>query len=200
MDFKKYSQNVGKEVAIRTASTVSGKFIGGMIGGVGGPIGIIIGSGLGAFIGGVVGATGADAVIREDLCNKRDLIVQQIIDFARWFNQDVLKACIEQLTVKEKMFSKKIGGYLESEESFSDEPIYANFIAIQTEHIERAKALENWISKCLSESEFYKVQAGWVALRESGKFFHVEMKNRINLINNALEEYEKYHQKDRMSN
>lgn len=199
IDFEKYSQNVGKEVAIRTASTVSGKFIGGMIGGVGGPIGIIIGSGLGAFIGGVVGATGADAVIREDLCDKRDLVVQQIIDFAKWFNQEVLKARIEQLTVKEKMLSKKIGGYLESQESFSAEPIYANFIAIETENLERTQALENWISKCLSESEFYKVQAGWVALRESTKFFHVEMKNRINIINNALEEYEKYYQKDSIS-
>lgn len=199
MDFKKYSQNVGKEVAIRTAGTVSGKFIGGMIGGVGGPIGIIIGSGLGAFIGGVVGATGADAVIRENLCDKRDLVVQQIINFAKWFNCNVLKVRIEELTVKNKMLSQKIGDYLESEEIFSGEPIYANFIAIQTEHIERAKSLENWISKCLAESEFYKVQAGWVALRESGKFFHAEMKNRINLINNALEEYEKYYQKDRMS-
>lgn len=196
IDIQKYSKNVGKEVAIRTASSVSGKFIGGVIGGIGGPIGIIIGSGLGAFIGGIAGGTGADALIRQNLCEQRDLIVYKLIDFAKWFNSEVLKPRIEQLKEKEKILSKKISEYLGSQDNFSEEPIYPNFIAIQSENVQRTEALENWITKCLSESEFYQVQAGWVALRESGKFFHVEMKNKINIINNALAEYEKYYQKD----
>ncbi|WP_396233743.1 hypothetical protein [Acinetobacter baumannii] len=190
VNLTQYTKYVGADVAVRTTGAVLGKAIGGFIGSLGGPVGIIIGSGIGAYIGGIAGGTGADKLIREELCNQRDVVVKELISFAQWFNTHVVESRVRQLQKKEKLYILKIAKPLQQQIGFSEQPIYAQFIALQNENLKRVQALYAWLDEQINNNEFYQVQAGWVALRESTKFFHPEMKSRIDKINEVLELYQ----------
>ncbi|KQQ76117.1 hypothetical protein [Acinetobacter sp. Leaf130] len=190
VNLTQYTKYVGTDVAVRTVGAVSGKTIGGFIGGIGGPVGIIVGSGVGAYLGGLAGGTGVDKLIREDLCNQRDVVVKELIIFTRWFNTNVVKSRVRKLQEKEQLYLLKIAKPLQQQIGFSEQPIYAQFIALQNENLKRVQALHVWLNEQINNNEFYQVQAGWVALRESSKFFHPEMKSRIEKINTVLELYQ----------
>lgn len=189
-DVQQYGINVGTEVAVRTAGAVSGKLIGGAIGSLAGPVGTIIGAGVFAYVGGLAGGTGADALLREALCNQRDVVVKELVSFARWFNQHVVTARLQQMQAQHEKFKQKMTVPLQRQADFSEQPIYAQLMAVQHERLQRVQSLSDWLSKQLQDSEFYQSQAGWVALRESVKFFHVEMKVRVARLNDALERYQ----------
>ncbi|MEN8974931.1 hypothetical protein [Acinetobacter baumannii] len=190
VNLTQYTKYVGTEVAVRTTGAVLGKAVGGFIGSLGGPVAIIIGSGIGAYLGGIAGGTGADKLIREELCNQRDVVVKELISFAQWFNTHVVESRVRQLQKKEKLYILKIAKPLQQQIGFSEQPIYAQFIALQNENLKRVQALYAWLDEKINNNEFYQVQAGWVALRESTKFFHPEMKSRIDKINAVLELYQ----------
>lgn len=188
VDLQQYGKNISTDVAIRTAGAVSGKVVGGMIGAIGGPIGIVIGAGIGAYAGNLAGGTGADAILREDLCNQCDVVVKELIHFARWFNLKVVELRLKQTQAQYQQLQQKMVKPQQLTH-FSEQPIYAQFMAIQHENMQRIQSLFDWLNQQLKDSEFYQAQAGWVALRESGKFFHAEMKMRVARVNQVLEEY-----------
>lgn len=190
VDIQQYGKNVAKEVALRTAGAGTGKIIGATIGSVVGPVGTIVGAGIGAYLGGVAGGTGADALLREDVCQQRDVVVKELIAFARWFNADVVSVRIQQEKQHLEYFKQRFIAPLQRGTHFSEQPIYAQFMAIQNERLQRIQALADWLNHQLNDGEFYQAQAGWVALRESSKFFHQEMKSRVARVNHALEQYQ----------
>jgi tetratricopeptide (TPR) repeat protein len=190
LDLQQYGKNIGKEVAVRTAGAVGGKLIGGAIGSVAGPVGIIVGAGIGAYVGGLAGGTGADALLREDLCNQRDQVARELIDFARWFNPHVVKPRLQHIQTQQQRLQQKIILPLQQQSHFSEQPMYAQLMAIQYENTQRVQSLYDWLNSQLKEPEFYQTQAGWVALRESSKFFHAGMKSRVARVNQALEKYQ----------
>lgn len=190
IDIQQYGKNIGKEVVVRTAGASTGKIVGGFIGSTLGPVGIIAGAGIGAYIGGIAGGTGADALLREDLCRQSNVVTKELRDFAHWFNDEVVKTRLQQLQQQRKTTLQRLR--LSSQQQyFSTQPIYAHFIAIQNENLARIQDLQDWFNQQLNEAEFYQAQAGWVALRESGKFFHKEMKTQVAKVNAALQVYEK---------
>lgn len=189
-DVRQYGINVSTEVAIRTAGAVSGKLIGGAIGSLAGPVGTIIGAGVFAYIGGLAGGTGADALLREEICNQRDVLVKELLSFARWFNQQVVTARLQQMQAQHKKFKQKVTEQLQRQAAFSEQPIYAQLLAVQHEQMQRVQSLFDWLNTQLQDTEFYQAQAGWVALRESGKFFHADMKVKVARLNDALERYQ----------
>mgnify|MGYP002712610942 CR=1 FL=1 len=191
LNLQQYGQNIGTDVAIRSAGAVSGKVIGATLGSLFSPVGTIIGAGVGAYIGGLASGTGAEAILNKDLCLQRDVVVRELIAFAQWFNADVMKVRLAQLQQQQKDLKQKILVPLQRASHFSEQPIYAQLLATQYEHLHRTQSLYDWINTQLKDSEFYQAQAGWVALGESGKFFHQEMKTRVARINQALEQYER---------
>lgn len=190
VDIQQYGKNITKEVALRTAGAGTGKIIGATIGSVVGPVGTIVGAGVGAYLGGVAGGTGADVLLRKDVCQQRDVVVKELIAFARWFNTNIVKARIQQEEQRMRNFKQQFITPLQRGMHFSEQPIYAQFMAIQNESLKRTQDLSDWLDNQLKENEFYQAQAGWVALRESSKFFHQDMKRQIAKVNQALENYQ----------
>lgn len=190
VDIQQYGKNIAKDVALRSVGAGTGKVIGASIGSFFTPVGTIFGAGIGAYLGGVAGGTGADALLREDVCQQRDVVVKELIAFARWFNADVVKARIQQEKQHLEDFKQRFIAPLQHGTHFSEQPIYAQFMAIQNESLQRTRDLSAWFNRQFKENEFYQTQAGWVALRESSKFFHQDMKHLIAKVNQALEQYQ----------
>ncbi len=190
VDIQQYGKNVAKEVALRSVGAGTGKIIGATIGSFFTPVGTIVGAGIGAYLGGVAGGTGADALLREDVCQQRDVVVKELIAFARWFNADVVNVRIQQEKQHLEYFKQRFIAPLQRGTHFSEQPIYAQFMAIQNESLQRILSLANWLDNQLNAGEFYQAQEGWVALRESNKFFHQDMKRQIAKANQALEQYQ----------
>ena len=158
---------------------------GGMIGAIGGPVGIAIGGGLGAYIGGVAGSSGANSLNRDKLCDQRDVIVKLLVEFAIWFNDELL---IHRL----KVLEKDLGNFENFMHMNTQIALSATLLTYQYEAYFRATNLNKWILHKLSQgNEMEKVQAGWVALAESVNFMSVELKSRVNEINAQLAIYKR---------
>lgn len=189
-NIKQFAFNTGIEVGTKTVGMVSGKVIGATIGSVAGPIGTIVGASTFAYIGGVASNTATDLMLRKEACHCRDIVVSKLIDFAVWLKKCVLLPRLQQMEALFETFKHKVVKTLNSQDGFSDQPIYSQLIAIQFEQLERVRFITNWLDSQLKKGEFYQAQAGWVALRESSKFFHPDMKVKIMEVNESLDKYQ----------
>lgn len=184
IDSTQYAQNVGTEFATRAGGALLGGKIGGAIGTVLGPAGTIIGAGLGSYIGGVAGGTGADTLNREQLCDQRDIVVEELTRFARWFNDNLIVKRVEHAKTKYTELKAAVPNFgLESSVS-------SQFLAYQSELYQRAHDIHIWFNKHLSsDNKEMNANAGWVALDLSRHFVSAELHTKVARVNNALEKY-----------
>lgn len=181
---KQYLENIGKETAAIAGGAVAGKMILGTIGGIlAGPVGIAVAGGLGAYIGGVAGSTGANALNREKLCSQRDCVVSQLIEFAQWFNNELLDYRVNQNLSSFEEVKEKL------KQNQQNLALSMTFIAYQFEVYLHGHCLQHWLEAKLQGNQNEQVQAGWVALQQSEHFLSTELRPKVAKINQALEIY-----------
>lgn len=186
IDSKQYLENTGKEAAAVAGGAIAGKIILGAIGGmVAGPVGIALAGGLGAYIGGVAGSTGANSLNREKLCDQRDRVVSLLIEFAEWFNKDLLDYRVQQSLSKFNLVQDLL------KQQPKNIGIAMSFVAYQFELYYHADTLQKWVENRLNGNQHDKVQAGWVCLQQSQHFISVELRKKVYEINRELEAYKK---------
>lgn len=185
VDGKQYLKNVGKETAAISGGAMAGSMLLGTLAGIAtGGVGVIVAGGIGAYMGGVAGSTGANSMNREALCNQRDIVVKLLIEFAAWFNDNLLAYRTNVLFKQLQSFETYMLSNADHIVTFSTLLIY------QHEAYMRAYHLNQWILHKLQKgNEMEKVQAGWVAIDESSNFISVELQPRISEINRQLEIY-----------
>ena len=121
---------------------------------------------------------------RTALYEQRDVVVAEMTAFAQWFHQDVLKTYLEQQTKR----LQQLQGLL-SEQTIEG-ALSSGLFAYQFEQQQRAQGLFNWMQQKLQKgNDFYRMQAAWVALREIVYFQLEEAKEKIELLQQALEKY-----------
>ena len=121
---------------------------------------------------------------RTALYEQRDVVVAEMTAFAQWFHQDVLKAYLEQQTKR----LQQLQGLL-SEQTIEG-ALSSGLFAYQFEQQQRAQGLFNWMQQKLEKgNDFYRMQAAWVALREIVYFQLEEAKEKIELLQQALDKY-----------
>lgn len=121
---------------------------------------------------------------RTALYEQRDVVVAEMTAFAQWFHQDVLKTYLEQQTKR----LQQLQGLL-SEQTIEG-ALSSGLFAYQFEQQQRAQGLFNWMQQKLEKgNDFYRMQAAWVALREIVYFQLEEAKEKIELLQQALEKY-----------
>ena len=121
---------------------------------------------------------------RTALYEQRDVVVAEMTAFAQWFHQDVLKAYLEQQTKR----LQQLQGLL-SEQTIEG-ALSSGLFAYQFEQQQRAQGLFNWMQQKLQKgNDFDRMQAAWVALREIVYFQLEEAKEKIELLQQALEKY-----------
>lgn len=185
IDSQKYLENVGKETAAISGGAAVGGLILTTVAGIAtGGIGVIIAGGIGAYVGGVAGSTGANALVRENLCKQRDVVVKLLINFAAWFNEHLLVHRRDQLFKHLENFKMHFVEDAEHIVMFSTLLIYQYEVYMHVYH------LNQWIAQKLKTgNEMEKVQAGWVALEASSQFLSVELKQKVDKINRELNIY-----------
>lgn len=182
-----FAQRVGVDTAGRVVGGGAGTLIGGAIGSIGGPVGAAVGAGLAGFLGSVAGGTGADAINRENVCNARDDVVTALTGFARWFQEELLSARVTALRTKRVALADW------AKEASAQEWAPACVVALHAAAVEaerRAKDLNEWLTPRVSGDDFARSQAGWVALREAGRFLHPELKVRLAKVKAAMNTYQ----------
>ncbi|MCF0263426.1 glycine zipper family protein [Acinetobacter guillouiae] len=182
---KQYLKNVGKETAAISGGAMAGSILLGTLAGIAtGGVGVIVAGGIGAYMGGVVGSTGANTMNREALCNQRDIVVKLIIEFAAWFNDNLL-------TYRTNVLFKQLQSFETYMLSNADRIMtFSTLLIYQHEAYMRSYHLNQWILHKLQKgNEMEKVQAGWVAIDESSNFISVELQPKICEINRQLEIY-----------
>ena len=121
---------------------------------------------------------------RTALYEQRDVVVAEMTAFAQWFHQDVLKTYLEQQTKR----LQQLQGLL-SEQTIEG-ALSSGLFAYQFEQQQRAQGLFNWMQQKLQKgNDFYRMQAAWVALREIVYFQLEEAKEKIELLQQALDKY-----------
>nr|WP_010591217.1 hypothetical protein [Acinetobacter bereziniae] len=185
VDGEQYLKNVDKETAAIAGGAMTGSMLLGALAGLAtGGVGVIVASGIGAYMGGVAGSTGANSMNREALCNQRDIVVKLLIEFAAWFNENLLVHRTNVLFKQLQSFETHMLNNADRIITFSTLLIY------QHEAYMRAYHLNQWILHKLQKgNEMEKVQAGWVAIDESSNFISVDLQPKINEINRQLEIY-----------
>ncbi|MCC6752145.1 MAG: hypothetical protein IT371_31125 [Deltaproteobacteria bacterium] len=183
---KAYAQRVGVDVAARTIGGGAGAAVGGAVGSVLGPVGTVLGMAIGSYVGSVAGRTGADAVNRDTVCDARDAVVNTLREFAVWFRTTLLRPRIAVLEARHRAVAAwaqeaSAGGWAPA--------CVATFYAASAEMLARAKNLDAWIAGREDYDDFARAQAGWVALREAGGFFHPELKSRLAAVREATSRY-----------
>ncbi|WDM39569.1 glycine zipper family protein [Acinetobacter nosocomialis] len=185
VDGEQYLKNVGKETAAIAGGAMTGSMLLGALAGLAtGGVGVIVASGIGAYMGGVAGSTGANSMNREALCNQRDIVVKLLIEFAAWFNENLLVHRTNVLFKQLQSFETHMLNNADRIITFS------TLLINQHEAYMRAYHLNQWILHKLQKgNEMEKVQAGWVAIDESSNFISVDLQPKINEINRQLEIY-----------
>ena len=121
---------------------------------------------------------------RTALYEQRDVVVAEMTAFAQWFHQDVLKAYLEQQTKR----LQQLQGLLS--EQRIEGALSSGLFAYQFEQQHRPQDLFNWMQQKLEKgNDFDRMQVAWAALREIVHFQFDETKEKIELLQQALEKY-----------
>ncbi|MCH7337837.1 hypothetical protein [Acinetobacter sp. NIPH 2699] len=163
---------------------------------------LAIGAAIGGIVSGSIGAfvVGSFAVYRtwrvqkveqaKPLQEKQQLIAQcnqimeLLIDFAEWFNQNLLKYRVDLYAYQLRQIETKLIGKI------PEAVLSSTLYAYQFEAYQRALKLHQWMQKQLAyENPKRRVQAGWVALAQSDQFMSVELKQRVIQLNAELIKY-----------
>ncbi len=121
---------------------------------------------------------------RTALYEQRDVVVAEMIAFAQWFHQDVLKIYLEQQSTR----LQHIQGLLR--EQTIETTLTSGLFAYQFEQQHRTQDLFNWMQQKLEKgNDFDRIQVAWAALREIVHFQFDETKEKIELLQQALEKY-----------
>ncbi|MEG0604176.1 MAG: hypothetical protein RIQ74_359 [Pseudomonadota bacterium] len=164
--------------------------------------GLAVGAAIGGVVTGSIGAfvVGSLAVYRtwriqkieqrkplqqkQQLLMQRNQIMDLLIDFAEWFNQNLLQYRVDIYAYQLRQIEMKLMGRI------SEAVISTTLFAYKFEAHQRAYQLHIWMQKQLADDNpKQKVQAGWVALAQSNQFMSVELKQRVRHINAELEKY-----------
>ncbi|OEY96606.1 hypothetical protein BJD20_00870 [Acinetobacter proteolyticus] len=101
---------------------------------------------------------------RNALYIQRDVVVQDMIAFAVWFNQEVLTVYLQQ---QSQQFEQVRNGLRLLDAS----ALSSGLFALQFEMQKRVQDLADWMTlKLVKGNEFEQMQAAWVALRELSNF------------------------------
>lgn len=101
---------------------------------------------------------------RSVLYVQRDMVVQDMVAFAVWFNQEVLAPYLQQ---QRQQFEQVRNGLRLLDAS----ALSSGLFALQFEMQKCGQDLSDWMTlKLLKGSEFEQMQAAWVALRELPNF------------------------------
>lgn len=118
---------------------------------------------------------------REALYEQRDVLVQEMIAFAVWFNQEVLAPYLQQ---QSQQFEQVRNGLRLLDAS----ALSSGLFALQFEMQKRAQDLADWMTlKLVKGNEFDQMQAAWVALRECSNFGGGQEK--VQRLESTLEQY-----------
>lgn len=121
---------------------------------------------------------------RTALYEQRDVVVAEMIAFAEWFHQDVLKIYLEQQSTR----LQHIQGLLR--EQTIETTLASGLFAYQFEQQHRTQDLFNWMQQKLEKgNDFDRMQVAWAALREIVHFQFDEAKEKIELLQQALDKY-----------
>lgn len=101
---------------------------------------------------------------RNALYAQRDVLVQDMIAFAVWFNQEVLAPYLQQ---QSQQFEQVRNGL----RLLDGSALSSGLFALQFEMQKRVQDIADWMAlKLVKGSEFEQMQAAWVALRELPNF------------------------------
>ncbi|ENX18194.1 hypothetical protein F895_00266 [Acinetobacter sp. CIP 64.2] len=101
---------------------------------------------------------------RNALYMQRDVVVQDMIALAFWFNQEVLSPHLQQQTQQ----LRQVQGLLRQLDASA---LISHLFALQFEMHKRVHDLADWMMlKLVKGSQFEQMQAAWVALRELSNF------------------------------
>lgn len=113
-----------------------------------------------------------------------DLVIDLLIRFAEWFNQNLLKYRVDLYAFQLRQIETKLMGKL------PDAVISTTLYAYKFEAYQRALRLYVWIQKQLAHDHpKRRAQAGWVALAQADQFMSIELKQRMTQLNTELQKY-----------
>ncbi|MDR7018031.1 hypothetical protein [Acinetobacter sp. 3657] len=163
---------------------------------------LAIGAAIGGLVSGSIGAfvVSGFAVYRtwrvqkveqaKPLQEKQQLVAQcnqmmdLLIDFAEWFNHNLLKYRVDLYAYQLRQIEMKLMGKI------PEAVISTTLFAYKFEAYQRALKLHQWMQQQLAyENPKRRVQAGWVALAQSDQFMSIELKQRVIQLNAELIKY-----------
>lgn len=116
-------------------------------------------------------------------------VMQLLIDFAEWFEQDLLKYRVELYAYQLQLIENKLIGKI------PQSVISTHLYAYKYAAYQRASMLHAWMKAQLNHSQMkYRAQAGWVALSYHQEFMSIEFKRRVEILNQELEKYQQLSQ------
>ncbi|WP_109441447.1 hypothetical protein [Acinetobacter haemolyticus] len=169
--------------------------------------GLAVGAAIGGVISGSIGAflVGGFAIYRTWRIQKTeqrrpvpekvalkaqsDLVIDLLIRFAEWFNQNLLKYRVDLYAFQLRQIETKLMGKI------PETVISTTLYAYKFESYQRALRLHQWIQKQLAyDHPKRRAQAGWVALAQADQFMSIELKKRMLQLNTELQKYKQMSQ------
>lgn len=185
IDGDAYLKRVGVDAAYRTVGGTIGATIGGALGSIFPGPGTVLGASFGALIGSMAGGTGVDAVNHAARCDARDVVVHALGEFADWLTVTLLGPRRGRI---EERHRRLVEWAAKADRIGFAPATTAHFVAASREAVGRAQALEAWMH-ARSTGDFDRAHAGWIALRDAGRFIHPELKPRLAVVTRALDAY-----------
>jgi len=183
---QQYAERVAIDAALRTAGGGVGASVGALFGAPLGPVGFVLGGLLGGVIGSIAGGTGGDTINRPVVCKARNRVVVELGDYGEWFNEVLLPPRIDELHCRDGW----VAGWVHRIEAAGGAgPLQVGVHLASREAAQRAEDMRHWISVMLKKGDNGRSHAGWIALEQSGAFFHPELRTRVDRVRLALVEY-----------
>lgn len=121
---------------------------------------------------------------RSILYAQRDALVAEMIGLVIWFQQTILYPFADQQARQVQEMQKHLG------EQLNNMTLSSGLFAYQYEKQQRAQDLCVWLQRKLDKgTEFEKIQAAWVSLRELKHFHLDEGEEKIAQLQRSLEHY-----------
>ncbi len=118
-----------------------------------------------------------------------DLVIDLLIRFAEWFNQNLLKYRVDLYAFQLRQIETKLMGKI------PEAIISTTLYAYKFEAYQRAQRLYIWIQKQLAHDHpKRRAQAGWVALAQADQFISIELKQHVRQLNAELQKYKQMSQ------
>lgn len=121
---------------------------------------------------------------RNSLYEQRDVIVAEMTALAVWFQQGILNSYLQQQSDQLQQIKTLLCS------QFDEMALSSGLFAYQFEIQKRAQDLSDWLQQKLEKgNDFDKMQAAWVTLRELVHFDRDEGQEKINQIQQSLDQY-----------